>query len=69
MAQRNTQGRKATFIQASRSVSPSEKAAFHQISGAGKSHVLRQFFGLSSLDEAAILKLIDERIDQAIAKG
>lgn len=39
-----------TVIQASRSVRPSEKAAFHQVTGAGRSHVLRQFFGLSEAD-------------------
>jgi len=61
-----TKGRRgATLIQQSRSVPASEKAAYHQVSGAGKSHVLRKFFGLNASDEAAIV----ERIDQALAQA
>ena len=48
------------MIQASRRVSPSEKAAYHQIAGAGKSHVKRQFFGLSASDETAIVDLLEK---------
>lgn len=55
-----------TFIQQSRSVSPAEKAAFHQVTGAGKSHVLRKFFGLSASDEAAIVDRIDQALAQAV---
>ena len=44
-----------TFIQRARDVAPSEKAAFHQITGAGKSRVKREFFGLSARDEELIL--------------
>lgn len=54
------------MIQSSRRVSPSEKAAFHQVTGAGKSHVLRQFFGLNERDEAEIVKRIEASIDRAI---
>ncbi len=43
-----------TLIQRSRSKRPSEKGEFHQVTGAGKSHVKREFFGLSAEDEAAI---------------
>ena len=53
-------GRHQTMIQASRRIAPSEKAAFHQIAGAGKSHVKRQFFGLSASDETAIVDLLEK---------
>jgi phage gpG-like protein len=55
-----------TLIQSSRSVSPAEKAAFHQITGAGKSHVLRRFFGLSESDEAVIIDRIATQLDRAV---
>jgi len=55
-----------TLIQQSRSVPASEKAAYHQVVGAGKSHVLRKFFGLSASDEAAIVDRIDKYLAQAV---
>lgn len=54
------------MIQRSRRVSPSEKAAFHQESGAGKSRVRRQFFGLSASDEAAIVDLVDKDLTRRL---
>lgn len=54
-----TKPRGPTLIQASRRVSPSEKAAYHQESGAGRRHVKRQFFGLSASDETAIVDLVE----------
>jgi len=36
-----------TFIQRSRRESSEQKAIFHQVTGAGRSHVFRQFFGLT----------------------
>jgi phage gpG-like protein len=59
-----TRGPHRTLIQQSRRVSPSEKAAYHQVSGAGKSHTRRQFFGLSASDEAAIV----DRVEQDLAR-
>lgn len=58
-----------TLIQRSRSVRPSEKAAFHQITGAGKSRVKREFFGLSPVDETAIETELDIRIGVNLATG
>lgn len=40
-----------TFIQRSRSESSEQKAMFHQVTGAGRSHVLRQFFGLTTEEQ------------------
>jgi len=59
----------ATLIQRSRGVRPSEKAAFHQITGAGKSHVKREFFGLSTADEDAIERELDVRLSVNLATG
>lgn len=55
-----------TLIQQSRDVSPSEKATFHQISGAGRRHVLRKFFGLSAADEAVITDRVEAFLDQSV---
>jgi alpha-D-ribose 1-methylphosphonate 5-triphosphate synthase subunit PhnL len=60
--------KRPTLIQASRNVAPSEKAAFHQVTGAGKSHVLRKFFGLSASDEAVIIDRIGDALDAAVKK-
>ncbi len=54
------------MIQRSRSVSPAEKAAFHQESGAGRSHTLRQFFGLTTADEKAIVDLVERDIERRL---
>jgi len=58
--------KKRTLIQSARMVSPAEKAAFHQVTGAGKSHVKREFFGLSASDEAQIVDRVDEALDKAV---
>jgi phage gpG-like protein len=49
-------------------VSPSEKAAFHQIEGAGRGRVVRKFFGLNGTDEDAIVDRIDKHLAK-IVKG
>lgn len=54
-----------SILRSSRAASPAEKAAYHTITGAGRSHVRRDFFGLSASDEVAIV----ERLDQQIAKA
>lgn len=55
-----------TFIQRSRSKSPAEKAAYHHVAGAGKSRVKREFFGLSTRDEAAIVAVVDQAITRRL---
>lgn len=56
-----------TLIQASRRVPAIEKAAFHQLSGAGRSRVLRQFLGLTPDDEQAILTRIEAHLREVTA--
>jgi hypothetical protein len=52
-----------TLIQQSRAKTPAEKAAFHAISGAGKSKVIRDFFALSERDEQFIEAELGTAID------
>lgn len=50
---------RGTFIQRSRRKSPAEKAAYHEVTGAGRSRVKRPFFNLTAEDEKAIVDRID----------
>jgi hypothetical protein len=54
--------RRETFISRSRGVAPSLKAAYHNETGAGKSRVIREFFGLSATDLVALTEALDRRI-------
>lgn len=60
---RGVKGSGPTLFQRSRRVPPIVKATAHQVSGAGKSRVKRQFFGLSESDERWLETEIDHRID------
>lgn len=51
-----------TLIQRSRAKRPSEKAAYHQVTGAGARRVLRPFFGVSPSDERALTADLDRRL-------
>jgi phage gpG-like protein len=55
-----------TFIQRSRDKGAAEKAAFHQVTGAGKSRVKREFFGLSDADEDAIVTIVERHLDREL---
>ncbi len=48
-----------TFIQRSRAVGAAEKAFFHNVAGAGRRRVKREFFGLSTEDEEFILNRVE----------
>lgn len=58
-----------TFIQRSRQTSSEQKAIWHNVTGAGRSRVMRPFFELGDQDQAAIKdgieRLIQARITQA----
>ena len=56
-----------TLIQQSRRIAPSLKATWHQIEGAGRRHVKREFFGLSDRDVSLIEARIQASMEQAIA--
>ncbi len=51
-----------TLTQRSRNVRPIDKAVWHVVSGAGRSRVLRKFFGLSPADIEAIEQETDTRL-------
>lgn len=57
-----------TLIQRSRRVSPAEKAAFHQVAGAGRSRVLREFFDLNVNELGQIKRLMDQRLKQNLSR-
>lgn len=58
----------ATRTQRSRSKRPSEKATYHQITGAGRSRIKRQFFGIAESDAALITKEVGAAIDGNLSR-
>ena len=56
------------MIQASRRVPPEQKATYHQVSGAGRSRVLRPFLGLTEAEENLIAKTVSDGIDKLVSK-
>lgn len=53
-----------TFIQRSRAVGAADKAYFHDVAGAGKSRVRREFFGLTDADETLIVERVRAYLQQ-----
>lgn len=53
-----------TLIQQSRRVGAEQKALYHQVLGAGKSHVKRPFVGLTEPDA----RIIALRLEQALQR-
>jgi hypothetical protein len=47
---------------ASKNVAPSAKALYHAETGAGRSRVIRNFFGLSADDERALVGLVQQHL-------
>ena len=63
-----TPAKRGTRSQISRSVRPSEKAYWHQVSGAGKSHVKRQFFGISPSDSDIIARELGILLERNVSR-
>lgn len=61
--------RSGTFIQQSRRISSAEKARYHEIDGAGRSHVRRPFFDLNEADEAAIFARAQQGVDRLLKES
>lgn len=57
---------RGSFIQRSRAVSAAEKAYYHNVTGAGRSQVKREFLGISQADQKAVIKIVEDHIAQAI---
>jgi phage gpG-like protein len=56
-----------TLIQQSRRIPAEQKALYHQVLGAGKSRVKREFLGLTDQDEKDIVDRLQKSIDRAIS--
>lgn len=54
------------MIQRSRQTSSEEKALYHQVLGAGRSRVKREFLGLTPTDEADITKRVEQHIGRQL---
>lgn len=57
---------RGTFIQRSRAVAPEQKALYHQVLGAGKSRVKREFFGVSDADLVAVRARLEEGVARRV---
>lgn len=57
-----------TFIQRSREKGAAEKAAYHTVSGAGKSRTKREFFGLNQQDEEQIARVVSKHLDKLVRR-
>jgi hypothetical protein len=57
---------KQTLIQGSRAVGAADKAFWHQVSGAGKSQVKRQFFDLSEQEQTQIRDRVERYLESAV---
>lgn len=54
------------MIQRSRQKSSEDKALYHNVTGAGKSRVIRQFMGLTAAEEKEIEKRVERHITQQL---
>ena len=58
-----------TFIQRSRNESSEQKAIFHNVTGAGRSHVIREFFALGDDDKDVAHAMLQAALDRRVAAG
>lgn len=56
-----------TFIQRSRAVAGADKALFHNVTGAGKAHVIRKFFGLAPDEKTLIRDRVQTHVSRQVA--
>jgi hypothetical protein len=57
-----------TLIQRSRAVRPMEKALVHNVTGAGKSRVKREFFDLDATDIKAMTEELERRVKRNLQR-
>lgn len=55
-----------TFIQRSRAESSEQKAIWHNVTGAGRSHVRREFFGLTEQEQESAKATLERAIAQRL---
>lgn len=58
-----------TLIQSSRAVAPGQKALYHQVFGAGKSRIKREFFDLNAEDVSVIAAEAQRRMTRHLQSG
>jgi len=58
--------KRQTLIQQSRRVSSEQKARYHELEGAGRRRVKREFFGLNRADEGAVEDRIQRFLDATL---
>jgi hypothetical protein len=58
-----------TFIQRSRSLPSEQKAIYHNVTGAGRSQVIRKFMGLTDQNKADLREAMERVIAERIAKA
>jgi hypothetical protein len=56
-----------TLIQRSRAVSAEEKALYHNVTGAGRAAVRREFMGLNDEDQDVLTQAVADGIDRLLA--
>jgi hypothetical protein len=66
-AKRPRRAGSSTFIQRSRNESSEQKAIFHQVTGAGRAHVIRQFVGLTSQEQDVAKTVLEGLIATRLA--
>lgn len=52
-----------TFIGLSRQVASEQKAIWHNVTGAGKSQVIRRFFDVNEQDQAACAEALEKLVE------
>jgi hypothetical protein len=58
-----------TFIQRSRSLPSEQKAIYHNVTGAGRSQVIRKFLGLTDQNQADLRDGLERLIAGRISKA
>lgn len=61
--------RSSSLIQRSRALSPQQKAMFHNVAGAGRSRVKREFFDVSDQDATDLVAFLETRLDANLQGG
>ena len=64
-----SRGGAQTLIQRSRRVGSAQKASYHELEGAGRSHVRRPFFDLSDEDISAVLRRMEEGVERLLKES
>lgn len=59
----------ATFIQRSRAESSEQKAIWHNVTGAGRRHVRREFFDLNGADQQVLRDALETAVASRVREA